>query len=352
MFKKIIQTLVICPLLLASSFLSADQLPNEFTVTERWLSWTTTFDIETTEGMLGTVHRSPYSLVPEYHLMDNQENLMAKARMRFLSLLTVFDVEDQYRNSIGSVQQQFTFFFPTIKIISPTGRYLGQAVLNFWGTTYTVSDPTDGHTIAEISRPFLRLKSNWTVKIIDQAAISEKNIHPHLFLTLIAFQVDKEYWDAERRRREAAHDYDVDIYIDYYDDDYYDDDYYDDYYYYDYASVGQNKDAKENTKGHSEEEMVINYRDQLDTFRVEVENLHPTPEDFKAVESMTNDSNLPADKAEKAAKVQSHMDRMFGLMSSKEISTQQKAALFLMMKSVLEQPTQATKEPVEKAKSP
>ena len=32
-------------------------LPSEFSVTERWISWTTTFDVETNQQKFGTINR-------------------------------------------------------------------------------------------------------------------------------------------------------------------------------------------------------------------------------------------------------------------------------------------------------
>lgn len=322
MLKQMICALFIGPLLLVSGFLSADQsMPNEFTVTERWLSWTTTFDIATKDRILGTVHRKFFSLTPEYHLTDTQENLLSKARMRFFSLMAVFDIEDQYQRPLGSVNREFTFFFPTYKIISPDGRILGEAVLNFWGTEFTIS-AFDGHPIATLTRPFFRLKSNWTVKIIDQEAISENNIHPHLFLTLLAFQVDKEYWEAQRRRmqqqinenrRQVEHASKKN-----------------------FSAKNQNSDEAIDSEG----AMVNEFRAQLQVFRSEVENIQPTAEDFKAIESMSIGIDASADQPEKNRQALSHMTNLFSLLSSDELSQQRKAALYLMLENVLDVKTE------------
>ena len=69
-------------LLIAAIFtlgnVGASQLPDEFYVTERWLSWTTTFDIETKAEKLGTVHRKFFVLTPEYHLHNIEDQLTTK----------------------------------------------------------------------------------------------------------------------------------------------------------------------------------------------------------------------------------------------------------------------------------
>ncbi|NGX52553.1 MAG: hypothetical protein KR126chlam5_00856 [Candidatus Anoxychlamydiales bacterium] len=106
-----------------------------------------------------------------------------------------YDNNDQL---LGIVDQKILRFFPTFEILSPNYLTLAKAKLNFWGTKYTITDPLDDHIIATLTRPFLFLKTNWTMTIFDKEAINERNIHPHMLLVIAAFQVDREYWQRQR----------------------------------------------------------------------------------------------------------------------------------------------------------
>lgn len=195
MFKKLLSLFCLCSLSLSA----LQSFPSEFYVKERWIAATTTFDIESDEFKLGTVHRKFFSWTPEYHLKDMNGEFQAKAKMRFWSFQTIFDVEDGQGKPLGTVEQNLTWFFPSFEIVSPTHQRLAKAELNFWGTKYTITDRNDDHVIALLTRPFFQFfKNTWTVTIVDPKAIDEKAINPNLFLVLIAFQVDSEYWRAHQ----------------------------------------------------------------------------------------------------------------------------------------------------------
>lgn len=171
-----------------------ERVPNEFTVKERWLSWTTDFDIETKQFKLGYVHRKLFSLAIEYDLHEMDDSLLAKARMRWFSWGATFDVEDNFEIPLGRVEEKIFTFFPTFEIISPKNEVLAIAKMNFWGTTYTLRDPVTSEPLATLSRPFFRLKDNWTAKIVNPELFHQKQIDPRLFIILMAFQTDRDTW--------------------------------------------------------------------------------------------------------------------------------------------------------------
>lgn len=183
-------------------------LPNEFSVTERWLSWTTTFDAETNQQKFGTINRKLLSWSPQYHLKDANDVLLAKGTMRFWDLLAFFDVTDADGTALGTLEQKLTSFWPTFEIVSPSGLKRAKAELNFWGTCYTLSDVVDGHTLATMRHPFFGLDNTWTVNILDPDALNENNLHPHMLLMMIAYQVDRGYREKSHRRHERNQDYD------------------------------------------------------------------------------------------------------------------------------------------------
>lgn len=103
MLKKIIISLCLSTMSLLS-LTEAMEVPKDFTVTERWLSWTTTFDIEAEGAFLGTVDRRVLTLAPtRYDFFDEKEKLQASAHMRWLSVGFVFDITDSKGKPIGTV---------------------------------------------------------------------------------------------------------------------------------------------------------------------------------------------------------------------------------------------------------
>lgn len=290
-------------LILAASpiFAEVQEIPTEFSVTERWISLTTTFDIETKTDFIGTVHRRIFTWTPQYELQDVNGNRLANARMRFFSFLAVFDVEDGQGKPLGLVQEEFTWFYPSFYILAPDGRKLGEAVLNFWGTKYTVSDPYDGHVIAELTRPFFQLKNYWTVKILDPLAISENNIHPHLFMTLIAFQVDREYW---RKQREYERQQQSSIVI------------------YSASKISQPEPKAEDP--------MAEYKQQLSAYNGLFDGIQPSDEDFAAIAALA-ESNQTAQGNEGGIVFNETVVKFFAMLADEQLPLSQRAALYQML---------------------
>lgn len=180
---------------------ATEVLPEEFTVTERWFSWTSAFDVETKTQKLGVVRRRIFSLTTQYDFYDTNEVHKSTARMRFFTFGAVFDVKTVDDVKLGSVEERIFTFFPTFRIFSPHGHILAQAKMNFWGTKYTLRSPYDDHIIAEMTRPFFSFRDTWTMKVLDMPYFIEHEIHPHLFITIAAFQTDLDNW---RRQAYAA----------------------------------------------------------------------------------------------------------------------------------------------------
>lgn len=187
----------LCFLTLLSSRLIASPLamPDEFFVTERWVSLTTGFDIETNQYRVGTVFRKFWSLLPTYEFYDQKENLISVAKMRWMTFGAIFDVvEATTELPIGSVEEEVLTWYPTFRIYSPKGEKLAVAEMNFWGTTYEVSDPVTSKVMATLKRSFFRFKDDWKATIVDRPLFDAKGIDPRLFITLMAFQTDADNW--------------------------------------------------------------------------------------------------------------------------------------------------------------
>lgn len=297
----------------------AMNLPTEFTMTERWLSWTTTFDIESRQQKFGTVNRKLLSWTPQYHLKDLDDRLLAIGKMRFWNLLAFFDVFEADGAPLGTVEQRLTWFFPTFDIVSPQGLKLARASLNFWGTKYTLTSIVDEeHVLATMTRPFFRLKNNWTVNIIDAEAMNESSVHPHLLLVMLAYQVDREYWDAARRRRQNEMQNFDDAFG---------------------AAEARPFTALCASTTAQEGASMMPVRPaaaaelgaKLETFIAVLEESEPTEGDFTFVESLVTE-NITEEEA-----VLNKAEELFALFESDDLTSGQKAALYLLLKNRLEQ---------------
>ncbi len=197
MLRNIIFTIVSFKLLVGSLLAQLpDPLPEQFTVTQRWFSLTSDFDIETEEYKFGYIHRKFLSWTVQYEFYDIYDQLEARAKARWLSWGAIFDVTDATNNLLGTVEERIFSWFPSFDIISPTGQKLAVAKLNFWGNSYTLRDPVTDFPIATLYRPIFRWKDNWVVTIENPTLFYQKEIDPRLFIIVMAFQSDREMWDS------------------------------------------------------------------------------------------------------------------------------------------------------------
>lgn len=179
------------------------QVPDEMYIKEHWFSMTTSYDVETKTQRLGTLYRRFFSLLLTYDFYDPFENKIAYARSKFFSFTAHFDVYSNTEEFLGAADERLFAFFPTFDIYARDGyTKLATASMNFWGTTFTIYDPITNREMAYMSRPFFRLKNDWTFHVSDRALFEHKNIDPRVLLTVIAFQGDREYWEQERRDRD------------------------------------------------------------------------------------------------------------------------------------------------------
>lgn len=176
-----------------------NHIPCKFFVKQHWLSFTNTFDIESKDRKFGTIHRKLFSLMPQYLFYDLDDQVQAKAKMRFFSLGATFDIYDAWDVPLGKVDERLLTFFSTFDLYRADGYPIAKAKLNFWGTKYTISDPQTNEVIAFLWRNFFRLKDDWTVDIINPSLLVEKKIDLRMFILVMAFQTDRDYWESTRK---------------------------------------------------------------------------------------------------------------------------------------------------------
>ena len=197
--NKLLVTFLSCLIYINSSFaLSNNDIPDEFSVTEHWISLTTSYDIETPTRKIGTLYRKFFSFLLTYEFFDPFDNKLAIARSRFFSFTAHFDVYDPNENLLGMAEEKTFTFFPTFDIYaSDASTKLAKAKMNFWGTTFTIYDPVSNQEMAVMHRSFLRLKNDWDIRITNRSLFMQKNIDPRVLMTVIAFQGDRENWKAQ-----------------------------------------------------------------------------------------------------------------------------------------------------------
>lgn len=189
-------------LLLVGVASAITRLPEQFHVTERFLSITTTFDITTEVEKFAVARKRFFSLATTYDLEDALNQPIAVARSRFFAWGTVADVVDPEGNKIGWIEEELFRLLPwaEYRVFNSLNQIVAIAKMNFWGTTFELYHPDNATEVyATISRPFLRVfRDYWTVDIKNPNAFEEGLIDPRLLMILAIYQTDKENRDRMR----------------------------------------------------------------------------------------------------------------------------------------------------------
>jgi len=198
---KKLATLLLGLLICTSGFgFEWNDLPNQLKVTQNLISLTLGFEIKTQENKkLGTLYRRLLKLTPHYELTDTNGNRLAIARSNFYLFSAHFDIYDANEQFLGMIDEDFLSLLPSFELFGPDGHVkLADAIMNIWGTQFQVFDPETHQEIARMTRPFFRIKNDWTIDIENRELMQKKAINPDLLLTVLAFQTDKEAWKKRR----------------------------------------------------------------------------------------------------------------------------------------------------------
>ena len=175
----------------------APELPAQFTIKERVLSFTDTFDIVSDGKKLGVISQKLISLTRSFKYKDADGNLVAEARARVFSWGTHVDVTDNLGNPIGGFKEQVTksFFkvYTAYSILDAQGREIALSEKTDWlGTKIAISDP-QGRRIAAIERPWINFFSDhWNAQVYDPKAVDSR--------VMVMIAAYKTSVDNERRR--------------------------------------------------------------------------------------------------------------------------------------------------------
>ncbi len=179
---------------------SGEDLPLSFYITERIISLLETFDLETDTKKLGSVTKRLFSLTTAFDYQGPKEEKIARAIAEFFSFGTVAHVFDAHEKEIGWIEEVlFTWISPAkYRIFDADNRLVAIARMDFWGTKFVISDPSEKKEIATIHRPWLRFfRDAWTVDIQDARALD-----PRLLVFVAVYQTDAEARARARRERE------------------------------------------------------------------------------------------------------------------------------------------------------
>jgi len=186
-------------LFVCSAFGEPTRLPEEFTVIERFLSLTATFDINTEIERIGIARKRIFSLTTAFDLEDGQEKPIASAKARLLAWGTVADVLDRDGNRIGWIEEELFRIIPwaEFRVFNSENTLLAIAKMNFWGTKFEITPPDRPEEVyATVSRPFIRFfRDYWTVRIRNMPIFEEKVIDPRMLMMLAVFQTDRDNLD-------------------------------------------------------------------------------------------------------------------------------------------------------------
>lgn len=180
-------------------------LPDQFYVTERFLSLTSTFDISTDGEQFGMARKRFFAWTTTFDLEDRHQQPVATAKSRFFSWGTVADVVDPAGNKIGWIEEELFRLLPwaEYRLFNHQNQLVAIAKMNFWGTHFDLYHPDHTDLVyATITRPFFRCcRDFWTVDITNRQIFEENIIDPRLLVILAVYQTDQD--NRARYRREV-----------------------------------------------------------------------------------------------------------------------------------------------------
>ncbi|MFA6303812.1 MAG: hypothetical protein WC627_11880, partial [Legionella sp.] len=186
---------IVCSLILCAQSSFARQtitVPDQFVVEQHWVSVATSFAIESEKTILGNLYRRFFSLQIVYELFDDNFNRLALTKGVFFNETAHFEVFEKNGIFIGYIREPMFVFFPSFEVFGKNKRIrLAKAVMNFWGTTFTILDPATEREMAKMTRPFVRNNNNWTVTITNRTLFDRRAFDSNVLITAIAMQGDR-----------------------------------------------------------------------------------------------------------------------------------------------------------------
>ena len=179
----------------------APSLPSEFTIHERVISLTDTFDLKDGKKTMGTITEKFFSMTKSFKYVDAAGVCVAEARARFFSWGTHVDVTDCQGRKVGAIKENVlkSFFkvYTTYSILDGSDKEIATSEKVEWISTDVALTSRQGRAIAALHRPWLNfLSDNWTVKVSDPNACDSR-----LIVMIAAYKTSV---DNDRRREESG----------------------------------------------------------------------------------------------------------------------------------------------------
>lgn len=178
----------------------APKLPSEFTIHERVIALTDTFDLKDGKKIMGTITEKFFSLTKSFKYVDASGSCVAEARARFFSWGTHVDVTDCQGRKVGAIKENVlkSFFkvYTTYAILDGQDREIATSEKVEWISTDVTLTSKQGRAVASLHRPWLNVFSdNWTVKVSAADACDSR-----LIVMIAAYKTSV---DNDRRAEES-----------------------------------------------------------------------------------------------------------------------------------------------------
>lgn len=173
-------------LLLYSTIAVANvNLPETFSAESFTMPHSKKFFIQGEEDLIGIVHCKLHS--NSYEFIDSEKNLCSVATLdkKHTELGTKFDIRDAEGAYLGSIVESPFSFLPEFHILSPSGKIVAIASANFLHTEYTLIDPETGDILATLFRPAFRDCNDWSANIMPSFQLNS-----YVFISFLTIRSD------------------------------------------------------------------------------------------------------------------------------------------------------------------
>ena len=147
-------------------------IPNQFTLNERIISFTTTFDLQDDDGTFGKIEEKFLKLTRSFNYTDSSGYKVAEAREKPFSWGVQVDVFDCQGQKIGTIKENILKSLFKASTTYTIENVIGNVVavsnkVDIVATSFTLTDPS-GKKIATLKRPMINLfGDNWNVKVYN-----------------------------------------------------------------------------------------------------------------------------------------------------------------------------------------
>ncbi len=172
----------------SASAQAAFTVPAKFTIRERVIALTDTFDLKADRNDFGKITEKLISLTKSFTLTSPDGTCVAKARSRLLSWGTHIDVTDCAEHKIGGIKEQvfksLLKVHTTYSILDAADREVAVSTKVDWICTSMSLTKPGGGAVASLDRRWLNVFSDsWTVKVQDASAAD-----PRLLVMIAAYK--------------------------------------------------------------------------------------------------------------------------------------------------------------------